>query len=103
MQIVENPEFSKNYLDPEKRSIGNAIQIFFKDGSSTEEIAIEYPIGHRKRREEGIPVLMKKFTDSVKECFPLEQAEKIIKLAQNKKLFLKTPIQKWMNLLYYPA
>jgi 2-methylcitrate dehydratase len=98
MEVVEDPEFSQNYLDPEKRSIGNSIQIFFKDGRNTEQVAIEYPIGHRKRRAEGIPILMKKFADSVKAHFPGEQAEKIIALANNRKKLLRTPVHKWDNL-----
>lgn len=57
MEVVENKEFSQDYLDPEKRSIANAIQIHFKDGSSTEKVIVEYPIGHRRRRQEGVPVL----------------------------------------------
>ena len=55
------PQYSKDYLDPEKRSIANAVQVFFKDGSSTEKVVVEYPIGHRRRRAEGMPLLMKKF------------------------------------------
>ena len=102
IEVVESTEFSKNYLDPEKRSIGNAVQIFFKDGSSTEEIAIEYPIGHRQRRSEGMPILMKKFTNSVNKHFPKEQAEKILVLAQDQKKLAKTSIKKWTDLLHCP-
>jgi len=61
MVIEENKQFSKDYLDPNKRSIANGIQVYFKDGSHTDPIVIEYPIGHPRRREEGIPLLMKKF------------------------------------------
>ncbi len=78
MQVTESKEFSKNYLDPEKRSIGNSVQVFFKDGQSTEEISMEYPIGHRQRREEGIPLLMKKFVDSIQYHFKNDQAQEII-------------------------
>lgn len=100
MQINEYPEFTKNYLDPDKRSIGNALRIFFQDGNCTEEISVEYPIGHRKRREEGIPILMKKFKDSVKQRFPADQAKKILELATDRQKFLATPIEKWMGLLH---
>lgn len=100
MQVIESPEFSRNYLDPDKRSIGNAIQVFFNDGSFTQEIAIEYPIGHRKRRDEGMPILMQKFTRSVSQHFDPEQAEKIIALAKNKEKLAHTPIQAWTNLLH---
>jgi 2-methylcitrate dehydratase len=65
MEVVENEAYTKDYFDPDKRYIGNAIQVFFKDGSSTERVAVDYPIGHRERRDEGIPVLKKKFETSV--------------------------------------
>ena len=61
MIIIEDARYSEDYLDPEKRSIANAVQVFFKDGSATDKIAVEYPIGHRRRRAEGIPLLIKKF------------------------------------------
>lgn len=61
MQVRENETFTKDYFDPEKRGIGNAIRVFFKDGSSTERVQVDYPVGHRRRREEGIPLLVAKF------------------------------------------
>ena len=65
MQVVENPQYTKDYFDPELRYIGNSVQVYFKDGSSTEKVAVDFPIGHRERRAEGIPVLKQKFVDSV--------------------------------------
>jgi 2-methylcitrate dehydratase PrpD len=70
MQCVEKVEYTKDYLDPEKRSIANAIQVFFKDGSKSDNIAVEYPIGHRRRRGEGIPELVKKFKINLAVSFP---------------------------------
>ncbi len=99
MQVNENPQFSQDYLDPGKRSIGNAVTVFFTDGSSTGTIAIEYPIGHRNRRDEGKPLLVKKFIDSVNNHFAVHQAEKIINLAKNKEEFLKTQVHEWSDLL----
>jgi 2-methylcitrate dehydratase len=64
MEISENKEFSQDYLDPDKRSIANSMQIFFKDGSSTEKVTVEYPLGHRRRRQEGVPVLLEKFAEN---------------------------------------
>lgn len=61
MIVNENMQFSKDYHDPEKRSIANSLQITFKDGTQTEKVTIEYPLGHRRRRAEGIPVLREKF------------------------------------------
>ena len=65
MVVSENEAYTKDYFDADKRYIGNAIQVFFSDGTSTGEVAVDYPIGHRQRRAEGIPVLKQKFTDSV--------------------------------------
>ena len=65
MQVRENPQFTADYYDPDKRSIGNAMQVFFKDGTHTERVQVDFPIGHRKRRAEGIPVLVSKFEASV--------------------------------------
>ena len=65
MVVVENKQFSKDYLDPEMRSISNAVQVFFKDGSRTENVTVEFPIGHRRRRLEGIPLLVEKFSRNI--------------------------------------
>jgi len=65
MEVTENATFTQDYFDPEKRYIGNAIQVFFKDGAATEHVVVDYPIGHRQRRVEGIPLLKQKFEDSV--------------------------------------
>ena len=65
MEVRENEQYTQDYFDPDKRYIGNAIQVFFKDGESTEKVAVDFPIGQRQRRDEGRPVLKQKFTDSV--------------------------------------
>ena len=65
MEVTENDKFTRDYFDPGKRYIGNAVQVFFSDGSSTDRVEVNFPIGHRERREEGIPVLKQKFIDSV--------------------------------------
>ncbi len=70
MTVQEDKQYSADYHDPEKRSIANAIQIVFKDGTHTDKVAVEYPIGHRRRREEGIPVLESKFRRNLLTCFP---------------------------------
>jgi len=77
MEVSENEAFTKDYFDPDKRGIGNAIQVFFKDGSSTERVEISYPIGHRRRRDEGIPVLVKKFESALEGYFDESQAAAI--------------------------
>jgi 2-methylcitrate dehydratase len=61
MEVRENTTFTQEYYAADKRYIGNAVQVFFKDGTSSARVQVDYPIGHRKRREEGMPVLVKKF------------------------------------------
>jgi len=77
MVVKENTDFTRDYYAADKRYIGNAVQVFFKDGTATQRIAVDYPIGHRKRRAEGIPVLVKKFESSVAAHFPASQAQAI--------------------------
>ncbi len=77
MQVRENPTFTSEYYAADKRYIGNAVQVFFRDGSASERVAVDFPIGHRKRRAEGMPVLVKKFQSSVDAHFHPKQAEKI--------------------------
>ncbi|MGY0558460.1 bifunctional 2-methylcitrate dehydratase/aconitate hydratase [Lysobacter sp. A421] len=81
MTVSENEQFTRDYFDPAKRYIGNAVQVFFKDGSSTEKVSIDFPIGHRKRRDEGIPVLMKKFEAAVRGKLPAANADRLVALA----------------------
>jgi 2-methylcitrate dehydratase len=80
MQVRENPDFTRDYYDPTKRSIGNAVQVSFTDGSSTARIAVEFPIGHRRRRLEGVPLLEQKFERSVRGHFSAAAADRIITL-----------------------
>jgi 2-methylcitrate dehydratase len=98
MQCVEKPEYTRDYLDPEKRSIANAIQIFFKDGSSSDNIAVEYPIGHRRRRAEGIPELVRKFKVNLARRFPARQQAAILDLCLDQKKLEATPVQAFVNL-----
>src|SRR5271169_2580115 len=77
MEVRENAEFTKDYYDPQKRYIGNAVQVFCKDGSFSQRVAVDLLIGHRKRRAEGMPVLVKKFESSVAAHFQPKQTESI--------------------------
>jgi 2-methylcitrate dehydratase len=79
MEIREEPRYSRDYHDPTKRSIANAVQVKFSDGSDTGKVAVEYPLGHRRRRDEGIPVLVRKFADSLATCFSPRQQERILR------------------------
>src|SRR6185436_218402 len=77
MQVLENVTFTQEYYAVEKRYIGNAVQVFFRDGTSTPRVHVDFPIGHRKRRGEGMPVLVKKFETSVAAHFQPKQASRI--------------------------
>ncbi len=77
MEVRENPEFTREYYDPEKRAIGNAVQVFLRDGSASRRVEVRYPIGHRRRRAEGLPLLVRKFEAAVARRFPARQAERI--------------------------
>jgi 2-methylcitrate dehydratase len=81
MQVVEEPRFTREYDDPERRSIGNAVQVFFRDGSATERISIDDPLGHRRRRSEGLPLLQKKLEEALASRFPPRQAEALLRLS----------------------
>jgi 2-methylcitrate dehydratase len=98
MEIHENPTYSKEYLEPEKRSIANAMQVFFKDGSSTEQVEINYPVGHRRRREEGIPLLEEKFKANLATRFPAKRSAKIFELCKDQKALEQTAVNDFMDL-----
>ena len=78
IEVIEETAFSKDYLDPEKRSIANAMQVFFADGSRTAGLVSEYPLGHRRRRVEGIPVLNAKFRTHLASRFSVGKQEAIL-------------------------
>lgn len=98
MRVNENKQFSQDYLDPEKRAIGNSIQVFFKDGSSTEKVTIDYPVGHKRRRTEGIPLLLSKFEHAVENHFEASTANNIKAVCAHKQKFLTMPIGNLMGL-----
>ncbi|WP_308638068.1 bifunctional 2-methylcitrate dehydratase/aconitate hydratase [Paenibacillus silvisoli] len=98
MVVVENQRYSKEYHDPDKRSIANAIQLFFKDGSATEKAEVEYPIGHRRRRAEGIPLLERKFADNLATRFPSKQAKAIYELCQEQQRLEAMPVHEFSDL-----
>ncbi len=98
MEVVENPKFSRDYLDPQKRSITNAVQVFFRDGSSTDQVVVEYPIGHRRRRAEGIPLLIEKFKVNLARRFPPKQAAQILSVCQDANRLQAMPVNEWVDL-----
>lgn len=99
MEVRENEQFTKDYFDPDKRYIGNAVQVFFADGTSTDRVEIHFPIGHRERREEGIPVLEKKFVDSVSPKLGKSQWVELEKLAADRDALAGTAVDDFMALL----
>ena len=78
MEVAENPRYSREYLDPEKRSIANAVQVFFDDGTATERIEVEYPLGHQRRRVESLPHLDRKFQANLASCLPARQCQAVV-------------------------
>ena len=98
MECVEHKPWSRDYLDPQKRSIANAIQVFFKDGSKTANIAVEYPIGHRRRRKEGVPLLEAKFRINLARRFPEKQRAAIDALCRDQKKLEATPVHEFVDL-----
>jgi 2-methylcitrate dehydratase len=98
MIINEDKRYSKEYLEADKRSIANRIQIHFNDGTSTDEIEVEYPIGHKRRREEGIPVLEKKFKDNLAITYDEEVSNKIFNLCMNQKELEETSVIDFQSL-----
>jgi 2-methylcitrate dehydratase len=86
MVVQEDPRYSREYLEPDKRSIANTVQVFFHDGSATEKVEVEYPLGHRRRRRaEAIPMLVKKFKANAGTCFAPERVGKILALFEDVK------------------
>jgi len=98
MEVVENPQYTRDYLDPEKRSIANAIQVFFKDGTQTERIEVEYPLGHRRRRAESRPVLDAKFKASIEQRFDAQQCDSIVAAFAESDKLDAMPIDEFMAL-----
>ncbi len=98
MTCVEDARYTQEYLDPDKRSIANAVQVFFHDRSSTERVAVEYPVGHRRRRAEGMPLLMKKFETNLASRFGPEQYAKILTLCSDPQSLDVTTVDNFMDM-----
>jgi 2-methylcitrate dehydratase len=96
MVVSENTTFTEEYYAPDKRAIGNAVQVFFKDGTRTERVQVDYPLGHRKRRAEGMPVLVQKFEESVTALFHAKQAEAVKAMFADRGKLEKMPVQEFV-------
>ncbi|MBC7786308.1 MAG: bifunctional 2-methylcitrate dehydratase/aconitate hydratase [Methylophilaceae bacterium] len=99
MTCIEKAEYTQDYHDPEKRSIANAIQVFFKDGTASDNIAVEYPIGHRRRRGEGIPELVKKFKVNLARKFDAKKQADILALCLEQAKLEATAVNVFVDML----
>ncbi len=95
---VEDKQFTKDYHDPKKRSIANALSVEFNDGKKLKEIVCEYPIGHKRRRNEGMPVLVEKFKTNLARRFPAKQQQAILKLCMDAKQLESTPVNEFVDM-----
>ena len=98
MEIEEDLSFSKDYLDPSKRSIANSLQIFFKDGTCTDIEEVHYPIGHKNRRAEGIPILIKKFEKNLMTQFSEDRVKGIMSLFEDNEKLFNLPVKEFVDL-----
>ncbi|HWQ39747.1 MAG TPA: bifunctional 2-methylcitrate dehydratase/aconitate hydratase [Burkholderiales bacterium] len=95
---VEDPQFTKDYHDPEKRSIANALTVEFNDGTRLGEFVCEYPIGHKRRRQEGMPILVEKFKTNLARRFPPKQQQRILDLCMDARRLGSTPVNEFVDL-----
>ncbi len=98
MEVTKNDIFTKEYFDPDKRAIGNSVQVFFKDGTSTKQVRVDYPVGHRRRRDEGIPLLKDKFEYSIRGKLSQKISQQLLDLCNDHNTFCATPVNEFMSL-----
>lgn len=96
---VEDAGFSRDYLDPDKRSIANALKLQSNDGAELDEVTVGHPFGHRRRRAEGQPLLIEKFRGSVTRVFPTRQADDILTLCLDAKRLSATPVDRFVDMM----
>jgi 2-methylcitrate dehydratase len=99
MEVTEEPRYSRDYLDPEKRSIANAVQVFFRDGTSTERVEVEYPLGHRRRRDEALPHLLAKARTNLATGLSPGRVEALVALCLDPERLEATPADEFMGML----
>jgi len=99
MEVREEPRYSRDYLDPDKRSIANAVQVFFSDGSATELVEVEYPLGHRRRRSEALPQLVAKAGANLASCLPPARAAALSELCLDRQRLASMAADEFMELL----
>lgn len=99
ISCIEDVAFTADYHNPDKRSIANALSVEFTDGTKLDEVVVEYPIGHARRRIEGIPLLIEKYKTNLARVFPTGQQEEILRLCLDRSKLEKTPVNEFMDLL----
>jgi 2-methylcitrate dehydratase len=97
--VAEEPRFTRDYYDPDQRSIGNSVQVRFRDGSATPQVVVDFPLGHRRRRPEGLPLLARKFHDALATRYAPPRAGAIEALCQDAKRLEATPVGEFVDLL----
>ena len=97
--VVEDKRYSRNFYDPKKRSSSNAVQVFFKDGTKTPKVEVEYPMGHPRRRAEVMPVLKAKLERSLARRFAPKRCKQILKLCGDARRLDRTPVNEFVDLL----
>jgi len=100
---IEDPQFTRDYLDPDKRSIPNALTVAFKDGTVWDELVVEYPIGHKRRRAEGIPLLEAKFRTNLARVFPDKRQRKILDVSLDQAVLEAMPVNDYIDLYALPG
>jgi 2-methylcitrate dehydratase len=95
---VEEPQFTLDYHDPDKRSIANALTVELKDGSKLADVIVEYPIGHRRRRADGIPLLVEKFKVNLARRFPQQQQDAILAVSRDQKALEAMPVHEYVDM-----
>lgn len=103
MHLSEHPAYTKDYLDPSKRSIANDLTIYFKDGKKTSTLVIEYPLGHRKRRQEALPLLFEKFQNNLALLFTKEEVETFVDLFHDPETLDSLPVQEFVSMFCRPS
>ena len=98
ISCIEDIHFTADYHDPDKRSIANALTVEFTDGTKLDEVVVEYPLGHARRRSEGIPLLIEKYKKNLARVFPKAQQEEILRLTLDRSRLESTPVNEFMDL-----
>jgi len=100
MKVRENPDFTVAYYDPQQRAIPNSVQVFFRDGSHTERVAVHFPVGHRRRRDEGLPLLRQKFAQAVQGFYQADEIANLISLFGSPDKLDRMPAEEFMGIFY---